>query len=271
MVLKEGERLRCPKCGGKTFLSTAHVTQDWELNEFGTFQKCLNDCIEVTHEPDQDDIWDCSECGFSGAGSEFITSVQAEKGMRLSEERMVECVYGISLMAQHLIEEQRIEMGDSRELLSSVLAWTKEFETAWAKCGIEGDYMEKIKEFAKKKLLDAYGRKSVHKPKELIAVARQLAHEMIADLGHSVSSSGDRWSNYFGIAKAVDGDDQNRVTAALGEEKHDLPESEWGYCLHVINDVDGSDCELYHTDHLSEEELVNLLNDLMKKMEKGEL
>lgn len=61
------------------------------------------------------------------------------------------------------------------------------------------------------------------------------------------------------------------VTAALGEEKHDLPESEWGYCLHVINDVDGSDCELYHTDHLSEEELVNLLNDLMKKMEKGEL
>lgn len=49
MVLKDGERMRCPLCGGTIFCATAHVTQDWELNETGTFQECLNDCVEVTH------------------------------------------------------------------------------------------------------------------------------------------------------------------------------------------------------------------------------
>lgn len=51
MILKENEVLRCPRCGGKTFCATAHVTQDWELDDSGTFVRCLNDCIEVTHEP----------------------------------------------------------------------------------------------------------------------------------------------------------------------------------------------------------------------------
>lgn len=49
MILKENEVLRCPRCGGKTFCATAHVTQDWELDDSGTFVRCLNDCIEVTH------------------------------------------------------------------------------------------------------------------------------------------------------------------------------------------------------------------------------
>ena len=33
MILKENEVLRCPRCGGKTFCATAHVTQDWELDD----------------------------------------------------------------------------------------------------------------------------------------------------------------------------------------------------------------------------------------------
>ena len=72
MVLKDNEIMCCPKCGGKVFCATAHVTQDWELDESGTFQKCLNDCVEVTHFPDANDVWDCKQCGFSAAGSEFI-------------------------------------------------------------------------------------------------------------------------------------------------------------------------------------------------------
>ncbi len=73
MVLKDGERMRCPLCGGTIFCATAHVTQDWELNETGTFQECLNDCVEVTHFPDAEDIWDCKQCGHSAPGKEFIT------------------------------------------------------------------------------------------------------------------------------------------------------------------------------------------------------
>ena len=56
MILKDNEIMRCPKCGGKSFCATAHVTQDWELDETGTFVKSLNDCIEVTHFPGMDDL-----------------------------------------------------------------------------------------------------------------------------------------------------------------------------------------------------------------------
>lgn len=61
----------CPKCGGSKFLVTAHVTQDWIVDEDGDFLKCVNDCVEVTHRPDDDDIWQCDACGFDGTGSEF--------------------------------------------------------------------------------------------------------------------------------------------------------------------------------------------------------
>ena len=73
MNLKDGEKLRCPVCGGTVFCATAHVTQDWQLNEMGTFQACLNDCIEVTHYPDVEDMWDCKQCGHSAPGREFIS------------------------------------------------------------------------------------------------------------------------------------------------------------------------------------------------------
>ena len=43
-----------------------------ELDETGTFQKCLNDCVEVTHFPDKDDIWDCKKCGYSSAGRALL-------------------------------------------------------------------------------------------------------------------------------------------------------------------------------------------------------
>lgn len=271
MVLKEGERLRCPKCGGKRFNATAHVTQDWELDEFGTFKKSLNDCVEVTHSPDHDDIWDCVKCGFSAPGREFITGSTEEKPARLIESRVAECVYDISLMAQHMIEEHRIVVDDSRGLFNFVYERAKEFETAWAKYEIEGDYMEKIEEFAKEKLLDAYGRENELKPKVLTVSPVVIARRMIEDLGNGDSENGDRWSSYFELARGVGEDFKGQVVAALGEEKHNLPENEWGYCLHIINGVDETDCELYHTDHLSESELVNLLADLMKKMERGEL
>lgn len=76
MLLKKGEKLRCPKCGGTVFCSTAHVTQDWELDETGAFQRCLNDCIEVTHFPNAEDIWDCKQCGYSDSGQKFIVQMR---------------------------------------------------------------------------------------------------------------------------------------------------------------------------------------------------
>lgn len=63
---------RCPICGNaEKFHITAYVTQDWEVNGTGDFQNCLNDCIEGTHFPDDEDIWDCAVCGYSTEGGKF--------------------------------------------------------------------------------------------------------------------------------------------------------------------------------------------------------
>lgn len=68
----------CPECGNRTFHATAHVTQDWELDENGTFVKALNEAVETTHHPDDDDVWTCAACGFEAAGREFNHVVEAE-------------------------------------------------------------------------------------------------------------------------------------------------------------------------------------------------
>ena len=62
---------QCPKCGSQCFCVTAHVTQDWLVDADGDFLECTKDCVEVTHRPDDDDIWQCDKCGYSAAGSEF--------------------------------------------------------------------------------------------------------------------------------------------------------------------------------------------------------
>lgn len=62
---------RCPKCGNTEFFVTAHVTQSWLVDEDGDFIKATSECDEVTHPPDDDDIWECNKCYYSAAGSEF--------------------------------------------------------------------------------------------------------------------------------------------------------------------------------------------------------
>lgn len=62
---------RCPKCGCERFIVTAHVTQDWEVDEYGNWIMTTNDCVEVTHTPDDDDIWECAQCGYDGVGKVF--------------------------------------------------------------------------------------------------------------------------------------------------------------------------------------------------------
>lgn len=39
----------CPKCGNTTFITTAHVTQTWLVDEDGDFIEAKSDCDEVTH------------------------------------------------------------------------------------------------------------------------------------------------------------------------------------------------------------------------------
>ena len=62
---------RCPKCGGVKFLATAHVTQDWVVDGNGNFLECIDECSEVTHQPDDDALWHCINCGHEASGKEF--------------------------------------------------------------------------------------------------------------------------------------------------------------------------------------------------------
>lgn len=45
------------------FITTGHVMQDWVVDGDGTFQEVENECVQVTHEADTDNIWTCKECG----------------------------------------------------------------------------------------------------------------------------------------------------------------------------------------------------------------
>lgn len=62
---------KCPKCGNETFYVTSHVIQDWKVDLYGDFLEVIDDCIEVTHFPKDDDLWECTKCGYNDEGSKF--------------------------------------------------------------------------------------------------------------------------------------------------------------------------------------------------------
>ena len=92
---------------------------------------------------------------------------------------------------------------------------------------------------------------------------------MIVDLGSGpTTENGDRSSQYFVIAKGRQHIDRT-VTVALIENIHGLPEGEGYYTLHLVDNVSEESCELYHTDDLSEDALVNLLKEILDNLERG--
>lgn len=76
----------CPKCGSMAFYVTAHVTQSWTADEFGSFLSELSSCDEVTHAPDDDDIWECANCCHDAAGRELVRTVTEDEYMTLVEK-----------------------------------------------------------------------------------------------------------------------------------------------------------------------------------------
>lgn len=73
---------RCPKCGHDTFYVSAHVVQCWIVNENREYLQTENECEEVTHLPDDDDIWQCTKCWYCGAGSEFNMKLVRKGGLK---------------------------------------------------------------------------------------------------------------------------------------------------------------------------------------------
>lgn len=54
----------CPNgCEDATFVTTAHVMQDWEVDALGNYIEVATDCLEVTHRPNNANVWTCNCCG----------------------------------------------------------------------------------------------------------------------------------------------------------------------------------------------------------------
>jgi len=54
----------CPKNPDhKTFTTTAVVCQDWLVDGEGNFIEVREECSQVYHHPQPDNIWECDECG----------------------------------------------------------------------------------------------------------------------------------------------------------------------------------------------------------------
>lgn len=58
----------CPKCGGKRFIVTAHVAENWLVDEEGTFLEATQRGVDVVHYPDDNDVWECEKCGYISSG-----------------------------------------------------------------------------------------------------------------------------------------------------------------------------------------------------------
>jgi virulence-associated protein VagC len=54
----------CPKNPShKEFSTTAHVTQEWKVDERGDYIEEIDACSEVNHEPDDESTYSCLICG----------------------------------------------------------------------------------------------------------------------------------------------------------------------------------------------------------------
>ncbi|MDA1674754.1 hypothetical protein [Bacillus cereus group sp. TH152-1LC] len=54
----------CPKNKNhKEFITTAHVVQEWKVDAEGDWLKTVDNCVQVTHKPNRDDVWTCAVCG----------------------------------------------------------------------------------------------------------------------------------------------------------------------------------------------------------------
>ena len=65
----------CPNGCGNRFHASAHVTQEWCVDGEGNFIEVVNNCLEVTHKPDNDNIWTCVKCG-----AEAVIKVEIPEG-----------------------------------------------------------------------------------------------------------------------------------------------------------------------------------------------
>jgi len=106
--------------------------------------------------------------------------------------------------------------------------------------------------------------------KNLVMGPFAAAQQLIRDLDNGAATvNGDRTSRYIPVAKGTGDKIGKRVHVCLIEEKKGIPKYSWGYALHVIDDVDETDCIWFQTDSLRFADLVEILDDLFQRLRNG--
>lgn len=63
---------RYPICGGTEFIVTIHLTEECLVDEYEQFIEIFHGgYTEITHAADDEDIWQCNECGYDDVGRKF--------------------------------------------------------------------------------------------------------------------------------------------------------------------------------------------------------
>lgn len=153
---------------------------------------------------------------------------------------------GISLKYAYIADEDDPE--DRARYINYVMEWAKERAEDFERFDSPMSYKEWLR--AEK------GAKRMF----VTSDSNTLASEMIADLGNGEPTErGDRTSRYFDMARDQK-DKERTVKVALIEQIHGLDCDMRGYAIHVIDDVEMRNCEIFHTEHLDRFELVALLD-----------
>ena len=66
---------RCPKCFDREFSVTAHVAQNWAVDEHGYYLEVIADATDTIHRPNDEDWWSCLNCGHEASGEIFTQTV----------------------------------------------------------------------------------------------------------------------------------------------------------------------------------------------------
>ena len=103
---------------------------------------------------------------------------------------------------------------------------------------------------------------------KIVLFSESMVFTLTTDLPYGdPTDMGDRQSRYFDIATVMGR--KGFVKAALIEDKAGLTEEEWGYRLHILNDIDNTPGFFLQTEHMDEEELEKLLDDLAYDLAHG--
>ena len=59
-------KMVCPNGCNTNFTTTGHIMQEWEVDCKGNFVSVTDECLQMTHGADFDNIWTCIVCGSEG-------------------------------------------------------------------------------------------------------------------------------------------------------------------------------------------------------------